>query len=251
MFNNDADRKAAIKKLSVLEEYAGSYGLELSERKREQLLLYYEMLIEKNKVMNLTAITEFNGVLFRHFLDSVFVCKAVEMQNVTTMIDVGTGAGFPGIPVKIVFPHLKTVLLDSLNKRVSFLNEVIEKLNLAGTEAVHSRAEDAGRDKSFREQYDLCTSRAVSRLSTLSEYCLPFVKKGGCFVSWKSDKSNEEIQEAEKAIYLLGGKIGKCTDYHFSDSKEDFYRTLVVIGKEKATPQKYPRKAGLPQKEPL
>ena len=251
MYEQDMVKKTAYERLNILEDHLGSYGLSLNDAKRQQLLTYYEMLVEKNKVMNLTAITEFEDVLYRHFLDSLYVCKAVPMQNVKTMIDVGTGAGFPGLPVKIVFPEIKVVLLDSLNKRIGFLNEVIEELGLKNIETVHARAEEAGRDKKYRETFDLCTSRAVSKLCTLSEYCIPLVKKDGCFISWKSDKSGEEIKEAETAIKVLGAENEKTVTYSFSDGKEDYHRSLIVIRKKKTTGSKYPRKAGLPQKEPI
>ena len=251
MNGQDTGKKTVFEGLEILEEHLGSYGLSLNETKRQQMLTYYDMLVEKNKVMNLTAITEFKDVIYRHYLDSLYVCKAVPMQNVKTMIDVGTGAGFPGFPVKILFPDIKVVLLDSLNKRIGFLNEVINETGLKNIETIHARAEEAGRDKKYREAFDLCTSRAVSRLCTLSEYCIPFVRKDGCFISWKSDKSGDEIKEAETACKVLGAEIERTVPYDFSDGKEEYHRSLVVIRKKKPTGLKYPRKAGLPQKEPI
>ena len=182
-------------------------GLEITENQVKKFLTYYEMLIEKNKVMNLTAITEFDEVVVKHFLDSVLAAKVLNFSKFDSLIDVGTGAGFPGIPLKIMFPHLKVVLLDSLNKRLNFLNEVIDKLGLENIQTIHGRAEDIGHNIDYREQFDLCVSRAVANLSTLSEYCIPFIKKNGMFVSYKSEHSDEETISAENAIKKLGGKI--------------------------------------------
>ena len=219
----------------------------LSEQQLEQFELYYEMLIEKNKVMNLTAITEFDEVLEKHFLDSVALIRAVDLQQPLKVMDLGTGAGFPGIPLKIVFPNLKITLADSLNKRVLFLQEVIQALGLTDIEAVHGRAEDLAREKSQRQQYDLCVSRAVANLSTLSEYCLPFVKIGGKFVSYKSGDCNEEVTNSKSAVFLLGGKITDTVKFDLGEAK----RTFVILDKVKGTPKEYPRKAGTPSKKPL
>lgn len=224
-------------------------GIELTSEQVEQFQIYYEFLVEKNKVMNLTAITEYEEVVQKHFVDSISLVNAIDVSSYISLIDVGTGAGFPGIPLKIVFPHLNIVLLDSLNKRILFLNEVIEKLHLQNIRAIHSRAEDAAKNKEYREQFDLCVSRAVANLSSLSEYCLPFVKKGGLFVSYKSSNVDDEIVDAKKAFFLLGGKYVEKKEFNLPDS--DIGRSLVVIKKEKTTPSKYPRKAGLPSKEPL
>ena len=164
-------------------------------------------------------------------------------------IDVGTGAGFPGIPLKIAFPNLKITLLDSLNKRVGFLNEVIQKLGLEDIHAVHGRAEDFGRDAKFREQYDLCVSRAVANMSTLSEYCIPFVKKDGYFVPYKSGKVEEELKQAESAVKKLGGEMHSVVMHLLPGT--DVERTFIPVKKVGITAKKYPRKAGLPSKEPL
>ncbi len=228
---------------------AGSLGVNLTDFQIQQFLTYYEMLIEWNEVMNLTAITNYDDVMKKHFIDSISLVKAYDVSQEKSVIDVGTGAGFPGLALKIAFPNLKITLLDSLNKRIQFLNEVIKKLNLSDVETIHGRAEDFARPEKLREQFDLCVSRAVANLSVLSEYCLPFVKVGGQFISYKSEKVLEEMERAEKAISLLGGKIKNQVEFELPDS--DIYRNLFVIEKNKNTPKKYPRKAGLPSKEPL
>jgi 16S rRNA (guanine527-N7)-methyltransferase len=219
----------------------------LSEKQLEQFEQYYEMLIEKNKVMNLTAITEFDEVLEKHFLDSVSLIRAKDLHQPITVLDLGTGAGFPGIPLKIVFPELKVTLADSLNKRVLFLQEVIDHLQLENIEAIHGRAEDLARDKNYREQYDLVVSRAVANLSTLSEYCIPFVKIGGEFISYKSGDCEEEVVAAKSAVFLLGGKIKETVKFELGESG----RSFIKIEKVKGTPKTYPRKAGTPSKKPL
>lgn len=234
-------------------------NISLSENQLCQFMQYYELLIEWNKVMNLTAITDFNEVCKKHFIDSLSLIKAYdadsncenksEFDTSASVIDIGTGAGFPGIPLKIAFPDMKITLLDSLNKRINFLQTVINELELKNIEAIHGRAEDfAGKGK-LREKYDLCVSRAVANLSTLSEYCLPYVKVGGKFISYKSEKISEEMTSAEKAISILGGKVEKQVKFLLPDS--DIYRNLVVVYKCKNTPAKYPRKAGTPEKEPI
>lgn len=235
--------------LTILEEGCREYGISLSEKQKEQFIKYYELLIEWNKVMNLTGITEFEEVLLKHFLDSLSIVKGMDMEKISTCIDVGTGAGFPAIPLKIVFPHIQMTLLDSLNKRLKFLNEVIEVLGLEGIETVHGRAEDAARKPEYREQYDLSVSRAVSRLASLCEYCMPYVKESGYFISYKSGNVSEELEEAKKAIFELGGKLEREIDFNLHGT--DMERSLVVIKKTRKTPKKYPRKAGMPTKEPI
>lgn len=224
-------------------------GVSLTDKQIEQFLIYYELLTEWNSFMNLTAITEYEDVLKKHFVDSVSLFQAVDVRKELTLIDVGTGAGFPGLALKIAYPELKVTLLDSLQKRIQFLDAVIEKLGLEGIETIHGRAEDFAKPQKLRESFDLCVSRAVANLSTLSEYCLPFVKVGGYFIPYKSEKIAQEKEEAEKALELLGGKFERQVEFMLPSS--DIYRNLFVIKKVKETPKKFPRKAGLPAKEPI
>lgn len=224
-------------------------GISLSEQQQEQFLRYYEILIEWNSFMNLTGITEFYEVMKKHFEDSLELVRVLSIKDIHTLLDVGTGAGFPGIPLKIAFPHLRVVLLDSLGKRVKFLNHVIEQLGLLDIKAIHGRAEDFARDSMYREQFDVTVSRAVANLSSLSEYCIPYTKINGFFISYKSGKIEEELEQAEKAVSVLGGKVQNVDKFFLSDT--DMERSLVVIRKVKETPKKYPRKAGLPSREPI
>lgn len=224
-------------------------GISLTDFQIQQFIDYYEMLTKWNQFMNLTAITEYDEVMKKHFIDSISLCKAYDISKNISCIDVGTGAGFPGLALKIAYPGLQITLLDSLNKRIQFLDAVIEKLSLTGIKTIHGRAEDFAKPGKLRESFDLCVSRAVANLSTLSEYCLPFVKKGGYFISYKSEKITEEIETAQNAISVLGGEVKKQVEFMLPDS--DIYRNLFVIEKKKETPKKYPRKAGLPSKEPL
>ncbi|MBQ9168465.1 MAG: 16S rRNA (guanine(527)-N(7))-methyltransferase RsmG [Oscillospiraceae bacterium] len=235
--------------LTVLREGCRGWNLTLTERQEEQLLMYYEKLVETNKVMNLTAITEFEDVVVKHFLDSLSLAAYLPMENISSMIDVGTGAGFPGIPLKILCPEMSLCLLDSLMKRIRFLEETAESLSLKKVTCVHGRAEEAARNKNCREAFDLCVSRAVSNLATLAEYCLPFVKPGGYFVSYKSGDVQEEVEKAEKAISILGGRLEKTEFFCLPGS--DIDRSLLFIKKVKKTPAAYPRKAGTPQKVPI
>lgn len=230
------------KKLALL-------GIQLTEKQKQQFDKFYELLVEWNKVMNLTGITEYEEVNEKHFVDSVALVKAVSLNEKQNLIDVGTGAGFPGIPLKIVFPHLKVTLLDSLNKRIKFLDTVIEELGLEHIETIHGRAEDFAKQADYREQYDICVSRAVANLATLSEYCIPYVKIGGLFIPYKSGEIEEELSHSEKAITILGGKLDQVIKFELPRS--EIGRSFVKIEKVKSTAKKYPRKAGLPSKEPL
>ena len=226
-------------------------NISISEQQLKQFQIYYDLLREWNSFMNLTAITELDEVIRKHFLDSASLIHAIPdlSEKKYSFIDVGTGAGFPGIPLKILFPDLSITLLDSLNKRVKFLNHVIENLELTKIEAIHGRAEDIAQNLSYREQYDFCVSRAVANLTTLSEYCLPFVKKKGFFISYKSEKITEEYEQAKRAIKILGGDFKNQIEFYLPGS--DIYRNLFMIEKIQTTPKKYPRKSGLPSKEPL
>lgn len=222
-------------------------NISFNEEQINQFLNYYEFLVETNKVMNLTAITEFDEVIEKHFLDSLSLCQIYDFNQQVKILDMGTGAGFPGIPLKIAFPEIDLVLADSLNKRIKFLQEVIEKLGLKKAEALHARAEEIGKNGQYREQFDLCVSRAVANLSTLSEYCIPFVKVGGLFISYKSGEIEEETRQAKKAISILGGKVENIYKFNLYEQK----RSFVIIKKDRRTPKGYPRKAGTPAKIPL
>ena len=232
-----------------LQSKAEQLGIRLSEKQLEQFQCYYERLIEKNKVMNLTAITEYEEVVDKHFVDSILLGSVKELSGKKRVIDVGTGAGFPGIPLKIVYPELEITLLDSLNKRVKFLNEVIEELGLTGIQAVHSRAEDLAQDAAYRQQYDICVSRAVANLATLSEYCLPYVKVDGMFIPYKSGEIDKEVKGSKKAVKVLGGEIEDVVKFELPGT--DIGRSFVKIHKVKNTAKKYPRKAGMPSREPI
>lgn len=223
--------------------------IETNENMLEQFDLFYHLLVEWNKVMNLTGITEYEEVVEKHFADSLSLARFLDLNKIHTVIDVGTGAGFPGIPLKIAFPHLKVVLLDSLNKRINFLNEVIAKLDLKEIHTIHGRAEEYARKPEYREQFDLCVSRAVANLSVLSEYCIPYIRVGGIFVPYKSGEIVEEVAASRKAVDILGGQIDHIEKFQLPDT--DIHRSFVFINKIKNTQKKYPRKAGIPAKEPL
>lgn len=223
--------------------------IETNENMLEQFDLFYHLLVKWNKVMNLTGITEYEEVVEKHFADSLSLARFLDLNKIHTVIDVGTGAGFPGIPLKIAFPHLKVVLLDSLNKRINFLNEVIAKLDLKEIHTIHGRAEEYARKPEYREQFDLCVSRAVANLSVLSEYCIPYIRVGGIFVPYKSGEIDEEVAASRKAVDILGGQIDHVEKFQLPDT--DIHRSFVFINKIKNTQKKYPRKAGTPAKEPL
>lgn len=226
-----------------------SFSLQLTDLQINQFIRYYEMLTEWNSFMNLTGIIEYDEVMKKHFIDSLSLVKIFDVSAPCKVIDVGTGAGFPGLALKIAFPQMEVTLLDSLNKRIRFLDAVIEDLKLEGVTTLHGRAEDYARPGQLREQFDLCVSRAVANLSSLTEYCLPFVKVGGCFISYKSEKLGEELIASKNAVFLLGGQLEKSEEFTLPDS--NISRSLVCIKKVQPTPKKYPRKAGIPTKEPI
>ncbi len=234
---------------SLLNTSVEALGITLDEKQIAQFIKYYELLVEWNSFMNLTGITEYEEVVQKHFVDSLTLCKALDPMSVESVIDIGTGAGFPGIPLKIAYPHLKVTLLDSLQKRIKFLDEVILQLGLEEIETIHGRAEDFAKPSLKRESYDLCVSRAVANLASLSEYCLPYVKVGGYFIPYKSGKTEEELAESKKAVFLLGGKLTEEVKFMLPDS--DITRSLIKIEKINPTPKKFPRKSGMATKEPI
>ena len=267
-----SNREAEVRepKIEMIIKTVGEAGVCLDEEKAGLLLSYYERLIETNKVMNLTAVTEFNDVVKKHFADSLtlwrvfaglaekaedtqqslsdkLVSTETRLLSGQSLIDFGTGAGFPGLPLAIAYPEMQVTLMDSLNKRVKFLEETVKALGLTNVTVIHARAEDLARDKKHREAYDLAVSRAVANMSTLLEYTLPFVKKGGCFVAYKSVKGEEELAAAGRALKLLGGKVEKADNFTLFDMG----RSLIAIKKTAQTPKAYPRKAGMPGKKPL
>lgn len=224
-------------------------GKTLSPLQWEQLEIYYKTLVEWNKVMNLTGITERDAVFEKHFYDSISLSFFIEMSKIERIADIGSGAGFPSIPLKICFPHLKVAIVDSLNKRIKFLTELVNKLQLQDVQCIHGRAEDIARRSEHRDHYDLTTARAVARLNVLNEFCLPFVKQGGVFAAMKGTQSQEEIQEAEFSLKELKGKFIEQHDMKLPNEGSD--RHIVMIQKTAPTPKKYPRKAGTPLKQPL
>ena len=233
----------------IFESKLNELGIILDDKQKQQFVKFYELLVEWNKVMNLTGITEYEEVNEKHFVDSLSIVKAVDMNSVESVIDIGTGAGFPGIPLKIAFPHLKVVLLDSLNKRINFLNTVIDELELTDIKTIHGRAEDFAKQTDYREQFDLCVSRAVANLATLSEYCIPYVEMDGLFVPYKSCEIAEELEQSKKAVHVLGGKIEDIVKFQLPGT--EIGRSFVKIRKVQNTAKRYPRKAGLPGKEPI
>jgi len=232
------------------QEYLAQAGIVLSEKQLAQFQRYYELLVEWNEKMNLTAITEKEEVYLKHFYDSLMVAHSMDLtEKPITLCDVGLGAGFPSIPLKIVYPNIQVTIVDSLNKRINFLTHLCEELELEGVSLYHDRAELFGQNKQFREQFDLVTARAVARLNVLTELCLPLVKKQGSFLAMKAAKSEEELTEAMKAIKLLGGKVVKEEKVSLPLSEDTRY--IITIQKKKETPNKYPRKPGTPNKKPI
>lgn len=230
-----------------MKESLKELNIELSEKQLNQFYNYMNILIEWNKVMNLTNITEPEGIIQKHFVDSLTVLKSIKEND--SIIDVGTGAGFPGIPIKIAFPETRITLLDSLNKRIKFLEEVINKLELKNIETIHGRAEEVAHNKKYREKYDIAIARAVAPLNVLSEYLLPFVKIGGYAICMKGTKGKEEAEEGKNAIKILGGEITNSREFNLPNT--EMARTIIEIEKIKNTEKKYPRKAGTPTKMPL
>lgn len=220
---------------------------EIDDNKIQKFYDYMNLLVEWNKKINLTAITEEKDIILKHFVDSLTVLKYIKENK--SIVDVGTGAGFPGIPLAIMNDSLKITLVDSLNKRINFLNEVCSKIKLKNTKAIHSRAEEFGQDNNYRESYDVAISRAVANLTVLSEYLLPLVKVGGKIICMKGPDIEEELKQAKSAIDILGGKFERCDN--FCLPKSDISRNIIIINKIKETPKKYPRKAGTPAKTPL
>ena len=230
-----------------MQEKSKDLSVRFSVKQTEQFFEYMNLLIEWNEKMNLTAITEPDEIILKHFIDSITILK--ELEDGSKLVDVGTGAGFPGIPLSIMNPTLQITLVDSLNKRLIFLQEVVNKLKLENIEIVHARAEEFGQNKKYREQFDISTSRAVANLSTLSEYLIPLVRVGGKVISMKAAEAKQELNEAKRAIEVLGGTVEKVDEFNLPQS--DIGRTVIIIRKNKITPNKYPRKPGTPSKEPI
>ena len=240
--------------MNNLSYYSEQLNINLSDNQLQQFDTYMNMVIEKNKVMNLTAITDPEEFALKHFADSLSLIPAVpELSYISkdpvSIIDVGTGAGFPSVPLKITYPNIKLTLLDSLNKRISFLNSVIDSIGLENVTTVHARAEEGARKKELRDTFDVVVSRAVANLSTLTEYCLPYAKVGGLFISYKSAEIEEELRTAQKAIRLLGGTKSRVEKDTIPGTALE--RSFVIIQKSQKTPAKFPRKAGMPGKEPI
>lgn len=230
-----------------MKEYSKEIGIMLKQEQIDKFYIYMQLLLEWNEKINLTAITKPKEIILKHFIDSITISKYLK-EN-ATLIDVGTGAGFPGIPIKIIRKDINITLLDSLNKRINFLKEVIEQLKLTNITAIHSRVEEFGKNKKYRETFDYATSRAVANLSTLSEYLMPLVKLGGKAISMKGSVIEAEVKDSKKAINILGGEIGKIEQFQLP--KSDIDRNIVIINKIRNTPVKYPRKPGVPAKEPI
>ena len=235
--------------MDLLRKSLDKLGVTYTENQINMFRQYYEILIEWNKKMNLTAITDLEDVILKHFVDSLLVCSFFKFTDEIQMIDIGTGAGFPGIPIKILNPDCRIVLLDSLNKRINFLKIVIDTLGLKNIECIHGRAEDVSREKNYRSKFNYSVSRAVANLSTLSEYCIPFLKTGGKFLAYKSDRSDEEIIQSENAVKTLNSEITEIKEILIPDT--DIKRKIVIITNKGPVNNRYPRKAGIPLKDPL
>ena len=234
---------------TLLLEGALELGIQLTERQIEQFMQYKKLLIEWNEKMNLTAITEDREVITKHFLDCLTIHNALDMEKINTLVDIGTGAGFPGLVIKIAYPHIHVTLVDALKKRLTFLDTVINELGLTKVECMHGRAEDLGKNNDFREKFEVCASRAVANLAVLSEYTLPFVKQEGYLIALKGQKLDEELEQGKKAIQILGGTLESVVEAKVPCT--DLNHRIAKIRKVKVTPKKYPRKAGEPTKSPL
>ena len=232
-----------------LKKLAKEVNVDLNDKQLKMFIKYYNLLIEKNKVMNLTAITDLDEVIVKHFVDSLAIANFIDMTQEMNVIDIGSGAGFPGIPLKISFPNINLVMLDSLGKRVNFLNDTTIRLGLTNVDAIHARAEDGARIKGMRQNFDLCVSRAVANLATLSEYCLPFVKEGGDFVCYKSGNVEVELKDSEKAITTLSSEVKGMSRFVLPET--DIERTLIKITVKGKIDKKYPRKSGIPGRDPI
>lgn len=238
-----------MKFFDLMKEAAIEANLELSEEKYEQFIKYMRLLQEWNEKINLTAITEDEEIIKKHFIDCIKAFKSEQIRNASTIIDVGTGAGFPGLPIAIMNPNVKVTLLDSLNKRINFLNTVINEVGLKNITTIHSRAEDGARKPELREKFDIATSRAVANMAVLSEFCMPYVKKGGYFVALKGPSIDEELKDADKAIKTLGGELKEIIEVEIEDT--DLRHNIVEVKKIKQCPKIYPRKAGTVNKKPI
>lgn len=232
-----------------LAEWASKLGISLEERQTEQFEKYFQLLVEWNEKMNLTGITEREPVYEKHFYDSLTIAEAVDLNKASSIADIGSGAGFPSLPLKIAFPHLKVTIVDALAKRIRFLDEVIAALGLDNVNALHGRAEEVARDAGHRDRYDVVTARAVARLSVLNEFCLPFVKTGGVFIAMKGTDVEEELRDSSYSAYVLKGETRKVLKLKLPVEQSE--RHLVIIDKKGSTPKSYPRKAGTPLKSPL
>lgn len=243
------ERGKSMDEKTLLYEGAKKLDISLSTQQIEQFITYKKLLLEWNEKMNLTAITDDQEIITKHFLDCLSLAKSINMDAAYQLIDIGTGAGFPGMVVKIAFPHIGVTLVDALKKRLTFLDEVIRQLELKNITCIHARAEDLGKEKNYREKYDICASRAVAHLAVLSEYTLPFVKEGGYLLALKGQKLDEELKESQKAISILGGTLEEVCDVEIPFT--DITHRIAKIRKVKITDAKYPRKAGEPTKKPL
>ena len=239
-------------KMQILEKALDSMEIKYTEEQINKFAIYMELVLKWNESVNLTSIKDEDEFILKHFVDSIMCAREDLFKDAKKIVDIGTGAGFPGIPLAILFPHKKFTLVDSLSKKINIIKDIVEKLELKNVILVHSRAEDFGRNKRDREAYDLCVSRAVAKLAVLSEYCIPLVRQGGYFIAYKGSDIDEELRESLKAIEEMGGKVAAVVDFlNSQEQKEEINHKLIIIEKISPTPDTYPRKAGLPQKEPI